>query len=270
MVLLSVVLSLSLGVDPGVAVLVGRRTSLSQVEAQVLSQTISTHLATAHVPIQLDADAAGASLNRLGLKDASACNGRKACLTELGRQLSSAYVIALSLSQVERDRSIALEFLRVADGVVLEKEAIILSTGATLTADQLAGFAQRVLKQLRLEDRPVVETPPVVVVKEPVVSEPPPVVIVAPLPPAAKSHVPALILGGAGVVAFAVATGLLVSGLNARAEAYRTTEVDGTLRSQYAASEVQRRAAAGGAQLGVAGGLAAAGLGLGTAAVITW
>lgn len=266
--LFAILLTFSLGAaDSGASVLVGRRTSMSPADAQALSQTISTFLVAARVPVLLDADAARASLSRLGLKDASACSGRKACLTELGRQLATPYVIALSLSQVESDRSLALELLRVSDGVVLETEAIILSTGANLTAGQLAGFAERVLK--KLQDRPVVETPPIVVVKPPV-SEPPPVVIVAPLAPPAKSHAPSLLLGGAGVVALAVATGLLVSGLNTRADAYRTTEVEGTLRSPYAASEVQRRAAAGGAQLGVAGGLAAAGLGLGAAAVIQW
>lgn len=270
----AVLLTFSLGaVDAETAVLVGRRTSLSQADAQVLSQTISTHLANAGVPLKLDADAARDSLSKLGLKDASACNGRKACVSELGRQLQVAYVLALSLSQVGSDRSLALELLRVSDGVVLEREALILATGANVTADQLTSFSARVRTQLGVSDKPVAEPPPVV--KDPVpvvVKEPPPLPIVTtPLPPAPKSHVTSLVLGGAGVVALAVATGLLVSGLNGRASAYATTPgPDGTLRSPYSASEVQRRAGAGGIELGVAGGLAAAGLGLGVAAVITW
>ena len=264
----AVLFSFTLGaVDPqSAALLVGRRTSVSQADAQALSQTISTHLASAKVPLTLDADAARASLNRLGLKDASACNGRKACLTELGNQLAVTWVISLSLSQVGSDRSLALELVRVADGVALEKEALILGPGAPITADQLAGFASRLLTHLAPKvDRPVVEGTPLIP------KEAPPVVVVTPpVAPAPKSHVASFVLGGAGVIALGVATGLLVSGLNARAEAYRTMELDGTLRSPYAASEVQSRAAGGGVQLGIAGAVAAAGLGLGTAAVITW
>ena len=268
--LFAVLLTFSLSaVDSDVAVLVGRRTSLTQAEAQKLSQTISAHLTAGGVQLKLDADAAGASLARLGVKDASACNGRKACVTELGRQLAVPYVIALSLSQVGNDRSIALQLLRVADGVVLESEALILAPGANITADQLAGFASRVVAQLEPADRPVVEVPPPQV-KDPIVKDPPPLVVTAPVPAPPKSHVSSFVLGGAGVVALAVATGLLVSGLNTRAEAYRTTEIDGIRRSPYAASEVQQRASSGGVQLGLAGGLAAAGLGLGAAAVITW
>lgn len=268
------VVTLSLAAaDADVAVLVGRRTSVSPAEAQALSQTISTHLTSARVPLKFDADAARASLSRLGLKDASACNGRKACITELGRQLQVGWVISLSLSQVGSDRSIALELQRVADGVVPEKEALILATGARLTADQLTGFAARVRTQLGLSDTPVAEvTPPPVVKPPPVVIEPPPPpVVVAPAqPPAPKSHVTSLVLAGAAVVALAVGTGLLISGLNGRAAAYATTEVDGTLRSPYTASEVQRRAGAASVELGVAGGAAAVGLGLGVGAVIAW
>jgi hypothetical protein len=269
--ILALVITFSLtAADADTVVLVGRRTSLSQADAEAISQTIATHLAAARVPLKLDADAARASLSRLGLKDASACNGRKACVSELGRQLQAAHVISISMSQVGNDRSIAVELLRVADGVVLEKEAIILATGAKVTADQLAGFSARVLKQLGISDQPVVEPPPPVVVKPPVVVEPPPLVTNPLPPPPPKSHVASFVLGGAGVAALAVATGLLVSGLNGRAAAYSTTEVDGTLRSPYSASEVQRRAGASGVELGFAGGLAAVGLGLGTAAVITW
>ena len=127
----AVLLTFSLGaVDAQTAVLVGRRTSLSQADAEVIPRTISTHLTGAQVPLKLDADAARASLSRLGLKDASACNGRKACITELGRQLQATFVISLSLSQVGSDCSIALELLRVFDGVVLEKEALILAHGS--------------------------------------------------------------------------------------------------------------------------------------------
>ncbi len=275
--ILGLVVTLSLAAaDTDVAVLVGRRTSVSPAEAQTISQTISTHLVNARVPLKLDADAARASLSRLGLKDASACNGRKACITELGRQLQVGWVISLSLSQVGSDRSIAIELLRVSDGVVPEKEAIILATGANVTAEQLTGFAGRVRTQLGISDKPVTEItpPPVVVVKPPppVVTEPvQPPVVVAPVAPPPKSHVTSFVLGGVALAALAVGTGLLVSGLTGREAAYATTQApDGTLRSPYTASEVQRRAGASSVELGIAAGAAAVGLGLGVGAVIAW
>ncbi len=257
--------------EPQAVVLVGRRTSLTQADANNLSQRISTYLTEARVPLRLDADGARAALGRLGLKDASACNGRKACLTELGRQLAAPWVITLSLSQVGVDRAVALELLRVEDGVVVEKEALIFPAKAELTADQLTSFATKLRERLGAvppADEPKVEPPPVT----PVLTPEPPAVVVAPLlppppPPEEKSRVAPVVLGIAGVAALGAATALLVSGLSARHEAFRTDELQ---RSPYSASEVQARAQGAAVQLGFAGGLAAAGLGLGAAAVISW
>jgi hypothetical protein len=114
---------------PHASVLVSRRTSLSPAEANALAQRICKHLAAFAVPLDLDADAARASLGRLGLNDAAQCNGRKACVTELGRQLGSTHVLSLSVSQVGVDRSIALELLLIDDATVLEREAIVVSRG---------------------------------------------------------------------------------------------------------------------------------------------
>jgi hypothetical protein len=246
-------------------VVVGRRTSVSQADAQAMAQTLSTQLVAEKVPLRLDADSAQAALARLGVKDPSACNGRRACLVELGRQLSAPQVISLSVSQVDTDRSIAFELLDVADASVLEKDALILPAGTLPGAEQFAPFIAKLKARLPTPgpDAPLVEAPRPRV--EPVVQTP--LLVVAPLPPAPRSRVVPVALGVGAVVALGVATALLVTGLNTRADAYRT---DGMGHSPYSASEVQTHAASGAVQLGVASGLAAVGLGLGTTAVITW
>lgn len=259
--------------DPGTVVLVGRRTGLSQTESQVLAQTISTHLREARVPVRLDATAASTALGRMGLKDASACNGRKACLTELGRQLESPWVISLSLSRIDADLSIAVELVRVADGQVVEKDAMIIPVGAKPTADQFAAFATKANTHFPAKaDAPRVEAPPPPPEKPDLVPPPPPPEVVSPVlpPPVAKSRTTPIILGSAAVVAIGVGTALLISGLNTRADAYTTLDDGGVLRSPYPASVVQQKASSGAVQLGVAGALGAVGLGLGTAAVLTW
>ncbi len=262
----ALVLSLVLSVDPpGAAVLVGRRTSVSQADATAVAQALSTRLLAAGVPLRLTAEAAHAALARLGVKDPSACNGRRACLVELGRQLSSPLVISLSVGQVDRDRALALELIDVSDANVLEKEGLILPAGTVPGEAQLAPFIARVKARLAVPapDAPTVEAPRPKL--EPVAQVP--VISLPVVPPAPKSRVVPVALGIGAVVALGVATTLLVTGLNTRADAYRT---DGLGHSPYPASEVQSRAASGALQLGVAGGLGAIGLGLGTTAVITW
>jgi hypothetical protein len=99
---------------------------------------------------------------------------------------------------------------------------------------------------------------------------PEPIVVVPVTPPAPKSRLAPALLGGGAVVVLGVATAMLISGLNARTTAYRTTTVDGVVKSDFAASEVQRRAAEATTQIGVSGGLAALAIGLGTGAVLSW
>lgn len=266
----ALILALTLSAEPPRAVvLVGRRTAMSAADAQALAQRISTTLTASRAPVHLDADAALAALVRLGVKDPAACTGRKACITELGRQLSATHVINLSLSQIGGDLAVALELMTVDTASVLERDALVLVPGTTPTAEQLAPFATRVRQQLA-PDVPKVEAPPVVILPTPPVE--PPIAVITPVPPpmTTKSRVVPITLGAAAVVALGVGATLLGTGLTARADAYRTEIVDGVARSPYPASQVQLRAQGATTQLAIAGGLGALAVGLGAGAVFTW
>jgi hypothetical protein len=263
------------------AVVVGRRTSVAPADAHALARSASAQLVERKVPLKLDADAARGALARLGLKDAAACNGRKACLTELGRQLGVAWLVSLSVAQVGSDRSVAVDLLEVASGNIAEREALILAPRVALAPDAFSAFAERVRQRLSpaappppVIDRPLVEAPPPPpLVTPPAAPAPAPAAttVVAEAPPAApKSRAAPVVLGIAAGAALVASGVLLASGLAARGEAYRTERVGAEERSPYSASEVQARAGAANGQLGVAGGVGAVALGLGVAMVLTW
>lgn len=268
--------------DASLAVVVGRRTSVTPADAHGLARSVSAQLAGRQVPLKLDADASRAALVRLGVKDAAACSGRKACLTELGRQLGVAWLVSLSVAQVGSDRSLALDLLQVSTGAIAEREAVILAPGATLAADAFSAFAERVRQRVApaaapppVVDRPVVEAPPPPppLVSPPVVTPPASTAAVqvapsTPEPP--RSRAAPVVLGIAAGASLVAAGVLVASGLAARSEAYRTERVGDEQRSPYTASEVQARAGAANGQLGVAGGVGAVALGLGVAMVLTW
>jgi len=261
--------------DPAAAVLISRRTSIPPKEAQELAQLLSKGLVAAGVPLKLDADSARAGLARLGIKDSSLCGGKRSCVTELGRQLSVSHVIAVSISQIGADRSIAVELLEVESGAAVEKDALIVPLSASLAPDALAGFGARVKAQLTPAkpppDQPRVEPPPSelkLVPVEPPVGPPPQ--LVQPVA-AEKSHLTTWVLGGGAVVAVGVGVALLATGLSARSDAGKTTTAaDGTLRSPYSGSEALSKAHSADAQLAFAGIAGAVGIGLGAGAVISW
>lgn len=268
--------------DAQLAVVVGRRTSVTSADAHAFARSVSTQLGQRGVPVKLDADAARTALTRLNVKDAAACNGRKACLTELGRQLGVAWLVALSVAQVGSDRSVALDLLEVSTAAVAEREAVILPPGAVLSAESFAGFVERVKGRLSpsptpapaLVDRPLVEPPPA---PPPLVAEVPvvpvaPVGVTAPVPApeAPRNRTTSVVLGVAAGAALIAGGVLLASGLSARADATRTELVDGERRSPWTAGEAQARAGAANGLIGVAAGVGAVGLGLGVATVVTW
>jgi hypothetical protein len=274
---IALVLTLLASPPNDAALLVSRRTGLSIAEANALAQEVSVALLGSDVPLRWDANGTRDALARLSTKDTASCNGRRACVTELGRQVGVPFVIALSASRLGDDLSVALELIGVNDGVTLENDALVVSGQLHPSAAQLRSFTSKV--KARLAPAPVADAPTLpVVVATPSVD--PQVVLASPsvatldtrsgAPRAERGRVVPFVLGGAAVAAAGAGVALLVAGLNTRAEAYRTESVGGELRSPYPASEVTRRAAAGAVDLGVAGGLAALALGLGVGAAVTW
>lgn len=256
------------------AVLVTRRTAFTREEADATSRSISKELVAQRVLIQLDADGAREALARLGLQDSSACAGRKKCISELGRQLGVTWVIALSLARVGADQSIGIELIKVSDGSVSEKEALVLPKGTTPSLAAFAGKLRAVVGEVAPTpapepDRPVAVVTPPKPELTPVVT-PPPQIIEPPPKTMPRSHAPQFVMGGVAVASLVAGTALIISGASARSEAFRVIESNGVRQSPYSASEVRARAENGNVQLGIGGALGAVAVGLGATAVITW
>lgn len=264
---LALVLSAA-NVEPGAAVLVWRRTGVAPATAELLARQVSSALVAEHVPLALDADAARGATTRLGLSDASACDGRKRCLSELARQLDVGWVIALSFAQLGADRSMAVELFKPADGVVVVKDALILGD-APLTPEQLAPFAAKVRAALGVQlDAPLAPPPPPALTLEPPPS-PPPVVVTTPALQKSPSAV-SLGLGAGGVASLVVGAVLIITGVVDHADAVATQPSGSERLARYPADEVLRRANDADTRTGVGVALASLGLGLGSAAVLTW
>jgi hypothetical protein len=95
-------------------VLVARRTAVTPALARTLAQDTSKHLAAAGVGIAFEPDAALKRLAQVSVKDTTSCNGKRACLAELGRQLAVPWVVALSAATLDSELSVGLELIRVA------------------------------------------------------------------------------------------------------------------------------------------------------------
>jgi hypothetical protein len=279
LVLLST-LPVVLAAEPSAAVVLSRRTAVSPGDAAAVTAQVVKALEAAQVPL-LDGPETTRRLARVRQKDATLCAGKPACLEELLKQLEVPWLVLVSVAQVAGDKSLGLELFEAASGTVVEVESLVLPSWKAASPELLDGFAQRVLarvvpppeKPAENVEKKVEKTPeakpdaPLVTTLTP--PEPPP----NPLPsePPAKSHTASWVLGGTAVAALAAAGVLLAMGLStARGLSAGSPQPDGTVRSDLTGSEAHAKASAAGVQLGLAGGAAAAALGLGTAAILTW
>lgn len=265
-------------------VLVGRRTGATPTEAQATAEQVSSLLAEANVPLSMSAASVTSELARRGLKDASGCQGRRACLAELGRQLGVTHVVAVSVTQIGSDRSVGLELVLVADETVVEKDALIVAAKSPVTKEVMGGFSSRVAKRL---GAPAEVTPPVPVAAKPVGPAPDaptkePETKVVTIVPERVSNVPevvevksktrttGIILAGVGVAAGVAAITLMAVAFGTRGNANQTEIVNGRVVSKLTASQAQALNDTSNAELAIAGGCALAGIGLGTGAILTW
>lgn len=273
LVLLST-LPVLLAAEPSTAVVLSRRTGVSPGDAAAVTAQVAKTLDAAQLPL-LDGPETTRRLARVRQRDATLCAGKPACLKELLKQLEVPWLVLVSVAQVAGDKSLGLELFEGATGTVVDVESVVLPTWKAAGPELLDGFAQRVLARVAPppKEKPA-EKPPEVKPDTPVVTtltptEPPP----DPLPPEppAKSHAASWVLGGTAVAALAAAGALLAVGLStANGLSAGTAQPDGTVRSDLTGAEAQAKASAAGTQLGIAGGAAAAALGLGTAALLTW
>ena len=260
-----------------VAVVVVRRTSVDAAQARALAESVAELLRQAGVAVEPPAETLR-RLGALGVKDTTKCGGRKACVLELLKQAEFPAGVALSVSQLGADRSIALEALRVSDGSVVAKDAVVLKKDEPLPEAAVASLARELVKQWpaqKAEPAPVavreppppakpVEPPPV---PAPVVEPPQPQhIVLDEVAPAPKSHVPGIILTTAAVVAAGVAAGFAGGAFTARGQLMQSSNG----LSPYSGSEATTLANAANQRGAIAGGAAGVAVALGVVAVIAW
>ncbi|MFT3712240.1 MAG: hypothetical protein QM817_31735 [Archangium sp.] len=258
-------------------VLLGRRTAAPAATAKTLTSDASKLLASEGVSLAMTNEAAMQQLARISVKDSANCNGKKACLAELGRQLKVPWVVLLSVAIIDSELSVGLELLRVSDETVVETDSLLLPKKAKLDASLLQGFAARVKNRLSpppptpevKKDEPKKDDAPVATDLTPKNTEEP--LLPPPPPPPARSHVPSLVLGGAGVASLLAGAALLTVGAVSRGPLSQgAPNDDGRLRSTLTYQQAQQlNDSSTPLVLGGIGALAV-GAGLGTAAVIAW
>lgn len=219
----------------------------------------------------------GRRLARLGLRDATSCKGKASCLAEVGKQLQVNWLVMVSVSELEGDRSLGLELLEVATERVVERDAVLLAGKTPVTGELLEGFVAHTLTHAG-EPKPatpiVASTPTTLFPKdaptEPDLSPPPPP-RVEPLGPFQPAHTRSVVLLSTGGVLLAGAAVLLGFGLTMNAK-LSAGEVgpDGRVRSSLTSSEATAVATTTSVELGTAGAAAVLALALGTVGVLTW
>ncbi len=260
---------------PPVLVLLSRRTGVPAADATALVQRVADAGAEAGWRQPWAPQAAVDELVRKGLKDGTACNGRRACLAELGRQLGAAYVVAVSTGQVGTDRSVGVELFSVEDEQVRTKDAVVLPPGSEFGAAQLRTFvaaaSAHLLPAPEAPTSPPVATspaPPPATLLPPVEAAPSEAVLTqAPAPP--RRHTASWVLLASSAAALVGGSVALGAALGEREQALRRLPGDSS-RSPWTATQAQGHADAANALLGVTIGLAATALGLGLGAAVAW
>lgn len=260
---------------PALAVLLARRVSVSAKDACQLTAQVVDALGGGQCPGLVTGPDTARRLAKLGLKDATTCGGKPACLTEFGRQLGVGFLVLTSVSKVAGERSLALELYDVAQGAVVEKDSLLLPKGQKLPADLVTGFVTRVKARLA-PPPPEPTTKPAAAPDAPVATTLTPAPTEAPLPPpppppAPKSHTASWALGAGALAALGAGAALLAVGLSTQGQVNAgPVGDDGRVRSPLTTTEAQAKAGTAGLQLGLAGAAAAVGLGLSTTAVVLW
>lgn len=258
-------------------VLVGRRTAVTPAITKGLAADTYKLLDAEGVKLAMTNEEALKQLTRVSVKDSASCNGKKACLSELGRQLKVPWVVVLSIAAIEQELSIGLELVRVSDETVVETDSLLLPRKGKLDASQLSGFAQKVkarlnpppptpeVKDVKKDDAPVATdlTPKKTQEPEPLLPPPP--------PPPQRSHVPSFVLGGAGLASLIAGVTMVTLGAVSRGPLTQGTPGDdGRVRSTLSYPQAQAINASSGPLIIGGVGALAVGAGLGTAAVIAW
>ena len=249
----------------GVALVLARRTALGPADASALQSQLSGALSEAGVPLLAPAEVRR-RLARLGLDDATSCKGKAECLTELGRQLQVRWLVTISLSELDADRSVGLELLDVDAGLVVEREAVLLTPRTKLEAALFADLSRRVQAHLAPSAASPAE------LKAAPVPVPPPATGLLPMPqPAPRVQPSRVVLLSTGAALLAATVVLLTAGLVTRGRLSQGDRgADGLVRSTLSAGEARQLSRDASLELSAAGGAGLVALGLGTAVILTW
>ena len=268
--MVSQLLLIALTADPSTATILVRRTAVTPAEATGVMNKVTQRLA---VPGLLQFPESQRRLSAFALKDGTTCGGKPECHQELGRQLGVDWLVLVSVSQIAKDQSLALELFHVATAEVLEQESLLLPRRGEVPAAMLDDFAARVSARMQPKVVPPVEPKPV---DAPVVTTlvPAPVEVKQPLlppEPPPRSHAGGLVLGAVAVAALGAGVGLLVNGLGTRAQVTQGQPgEDGRLRSELNGSTAKSLNDSASLQFGLAGAAGAVGLALGATALVVW
>jgi hypothetical protein len=219
---LSLVLLQASSPQPSSAVVLGSRLKVPAARAANVVAGLTRALRSQGLD-PLEPEALAQRLKLLGMRDPSVCAGKEACLVELGKQLKVDWLIAVSVAEVKRDLSVAVDVIEPGSGNRLASASGVLDA-ATKTLDADVGtIAGELMKPLGPLLQPAPEPRPAPVAAPAPAPVPAPVIVVAeqgnpaPAPPAAvevKRGGPAPYLLGAGaLIAAGAGAALVVAGL---------------------------------------------------------
>jgi hypothetical protein len=205
--------------QPSSAVVLGSRLGVPAARAANVVAGLTRALRSQGLE-PLEAEALAQRLKLLGMRDPSVCAGKEACLVELGKQLKVDWLIAVSVAEVKRDLSVAVDVIEPASGKRLASASGVLDAAAkTLDAD-VGTIAADLMKALGPLLQPAPEPRPTPVAAPAPAPVPAPVIVVAeqgnPAPAVVESKRggPApYLLGAAAIIAAGAGAALAVAGL---------------------------------------------------------
>lgn len=274
MSLVALCVALTLGAaEPSIdAVLITRKTGVTPAQAAELQAQLARALEANQLKVKLSGVGLQSALKKLGVKDASACNGRRSCINELVRQLQATALVSVSVSRIDDETALALELVRLDERLSPVKDSLLLPPGKSALEPLVAAFATKVREALGADAPRVVEPPPAqplaapTLVPEPPPTPPPAVFIEAPAPSRAAPTVLAI----SGGVSLAAGVALLIVSVVTRGELNATTTHGGLPASSLTEDAAQRKNTESNVLLGTGLGAAVVGAGLATGAILTW
>lgn len=190
-----------------IAVVVSRRIGVTEVRGQALARRVSEYLKAQGFDRITDPASAAKSLSVLGVNDSADCEGKRECVSGLGRVLRAWGVVSLDMADLDGMMAIHFEALRSDDGEQLG--VLDLAMPSKKVEAELDGKLGPLAQALRaaVESTSDLKAPPpdapVATHLKPPEPQPPPAAVETG-PPMSKARVGALVTTGATVVAGAL------------------------------------------------------------------